>query len=346
MFNIDIDTFFEKIQPFFGSPLTPGQELNMKVLLTLGATEVNGLEAMAYVLATVLHEAGHAMAPRPEIGEGHGHPYGKKVDKVQGKLVPYTTPNKLYYGRGHVQLTWRSNYIALGNLVEEDLLNHPDLMLSVTVSAHVAIKGMTRGSFTGNKLADYFGPGMTPNPIHARRIINGEDDALQIAKYYTHFLAALQAAHQTAVPPAPQMSVVGGTPPQVVPRTSAANALAIPLPAVAFANPASPMHPTAPTPAVASPPQGGILAAPLQAIQQELPKLLLTVAGGVPVAAALHTMVVMPIESIKMGLKQLFPTSQHGYLLHGLVIVGCYVARLVAANVAQRIQASTAPNAG
>jgi putative chitinase len=219
-FNIDTDTFFKKIQPFFGSPLTPGQEQNMKVLLTLGAPEVNSLEAMAYVLATVRREAGPAMAPRAEIGEGHGYPYGQMLDMGH---MPYTTPNQIYYGRGHVQLTWRSNYVAMGELVAEDLLNHPDLMLSVAVSARVAIKGMTRGSFTGKKLADYFGPGQTPDPINARRIINGEDDAPEIAEYYTHFLAALQAAHQTAIPPAPQVAVVVGTPAQVA---SVAEALA------------------------------------------------------------------------------------------------------------------------
>ena len=126
-----------------------------------------------------------------------------------------------------------------------------------------------------------------------------------------------------------------------VPRVAPANTLAMSTPTAAFTNPTDPVKPTAPAPVEAGPPQAGILAAPLRAIQQELPKLLLTVAGGVPVAKALHTMVVMPIESIKTGLTQLFPTSQHGYMLHGLVIIGCYVGRLVAANIAQRIQAST-----
>lgn len=113
-------------------------------------------------------------------------------------------------------------------------------------------------------------------------------------------------------------------------------------PAVAFTTPAGPAKAASPALAGANAPQVRGLAAALQAVQKELPKLLLTVAGGYPVSQALHTMVVLPINPIKVGLAQLFPTSQPGHLLHGLVIVGCYVARLVAAGGTQRIQAPPA----
>jgi putative chitinase len=244
MLTYDPATFFKEIRPFFGNTLTQRQVDNMQVLLGLGAQEmnmlngtpleVNSVEAMAYVLATVRHEAGVAMAPIAEIGKGQGHAYGGKVD-LDGKS--YTTPDQLYYGRGHVQLTWRSNYHAMGAMVHTDLVSNPDLMLTIQVSAHVAIKGMLNGSFRGHKLADYFVPGHTPDPIQARRIINGvprgetlPDRAELIAGYYTHFLAALQAAHQAAVPPASQVAVVVGSATRVA---AAAAALAASGPAAA-----------------------------------------------------------------------------------------------------------------
>jgi putative chitinase len=201
MLTLSLSGFYAAIRPFFGGQLSQSQVDNFQLLLGLGVARCPSLEALAYVLATVRHEAGAGMAPVREVGRGEGYDYGKHLDmgRGPGHRTSYTTPDELYYGRGHIQLTWRCNYVAMGRLVGADLLTHPDLMLTPAVSAQVAIEGMMRGSFTGRKLADYFGPGVTPDPYNARRIINGLDRAELIARYYAAFLGALQAANTAAL---------------------------------------------------------------------------------------------------------------------------------------------------
>lgn len=206
MLTLSLKAFYTAIRPFFGGTLTQTQVSNMDALLAEAVAHIDTVEGIAYLLATVAHEAGKGMAPVEEIGRGAGHDYGRFLDAGAGpgKRVTYTTPAKLYYGRGHIQLTWRSNYLALGRAVGVDLLNQPELMLSVAVSAKVAVFGMVHGSFTGKKLADYFGPGKH-DPIMARSIINGRrkgeklpDRAELIAGYYEHFCTALLTAQAAA----------------------------------------------------------------------------------------------------------------------------------------------------
>lgn len=42
-----------------------------------------------------------------------------------------------YYGRGHIQLTWESNYSNYGNQLGVDLVSHPDRALEPEISAGV-----------------------------------------------------------------------------------------------------------------------------------------------------------------------------------------------------------------
>jgi len=103
---------------------------------------------------------------------------------------PYTIPDQLYYGRGHVQLTWFENYQAMGKALGIDLLNNPDLMLTMDVSVKATFLGMTKGMFTGKSLSDYFTDSKT-DPLNARKIINGLDAAQKIRGYYDLFYGAL-----------------------------------------------------------------------------------------------------------------------------------------------------------
>lgn len=146
----------------------------------------------AYMLATVYHETAKTMQPISEFGKGKGYDYGKKL-KMNRK--PYSTPNKIYYGRGHVQLTWFENYDNMGKILGIPLLQQPELMLTTTISLRVMIEGMTKGKssfgdFTGRSLEDYFNDSKT-DPVNARRIINGLDKAQLIASYYHIFYKAL-----------------------------------------------------------------------------------------------------------------------------------------------------------
>lgn len=154
--------------------------------------ELIDIRWLAYMLATAWHETAKTMQPIEEYGKGKGRPYGSKI-KHSG--VQYLQPNKLYFGRGFVQLTWFENYELMGRLLRIDLLKNPELALRMDVAVKIMFEGMLRGSssvgdFTGKCLEQYFSTN-TNNPVGARRIINGNDKASIIAGYYQNFLACL-----------------------------------------------------------------------------------------------------------------------------------------------------------
>ena len=189
--------FFDEIRhSLFSDRITKNQidGLNFK----LAAWEKSGLTDirwLAYMLATSYHETARTMQPIEEYGKGRGKPYGQKL---RHDRKPYTFPDKLYYGRGDVQLTWYENYETMGKLLGIPLLEQPELALKPDISAKIMIEGMTkgksnRGDFTGVSLENYFSA-TKDDPVHARRIINGLDKANLIAGYHDKFLTAIKKA--------------------------------------------------------------------------------------------------------------------------------------------------------
>lgn len=144
----------------------------------------------AYVLGTAYHETAHTMLPIEEYGKGKGRRYGKKV-KMSGE--PYDYPDKLYYGRGFVQLTWYENYEMLGKILNIPLLEQPELALDTKIAAKILVKGMKYGLFTGKSLDDYFNMSKE-DWINARRIVNGLDKAELVAQYAQKFYYCLENA--------------------------------------------------------------------------------------------------------------------------------------------------------
>ncbi len=187
--------FYNSIRAsLFNGRLTPKQVegINFK-LDAFDRLKITDDRWRAYMLATAYHETAKTMQPIEECGKGKGRPYGKKI-RYNGK--PYTCPDKVYYGRGDVQLTWYENYALMGKLLDLPLLEQPELALNPEISARIMIEGMTkgrsnRGDFTGVSLETYFNSTKS-DPINARRIINGLDRAELIAGYYYKFLEALQ----------------------------------------------------------------------------------------------------------------------------------------------------------
>lgn len=144
------------------------------------------------MLATSYHETAMTMQPIAEYGRGKGRPYGRKL---RHDRKPYDYPDKLYYGRGDVQLTWYENYELMGKLLGVPLLEQPEIALRPDTSARIMIEGMTngrsnRGDFTGVSLENYFNSAKD-DPVNARRIINGMDKANVIAGYHDKFLEAI-----------------------------------------------------------------------------------------------------------------------------------------------------------
>ena len=79
----------------------------------------------------------------------------KKIPEISRDSL--YSPDKIYYGRGDVQLTWYENYELMGKLLNIPLLEQPELALSPEISARIMIEGMTkgksnRGDFTGVSL--------------------------------------------------------------------------------------------------------------------------------------------------------------------------------------------------
>lgn len=190
---IDRKKFFDGIrqQPFTGE-LNKGQVSGIDAILDeWERRKLTDLRWLAYMLSTTKWETAHTMQP---ITEGGSQKY------LRGKKYwPWI-------GRGYVQLTWERNYKAMTDLMRAadfrssatrgsypDLVANMDLALVPDIAAFILFEGMTRGTFTGKKLSDYFNKDKT-DWINARRIINGTDKAAQIADIAKSFYADLVLA--------------------------------------------------------------------------------------------------------------------------------------------------------
>lgn len=183
MAKINRKFFFDYVRThLFGGSLKQGQVDGLTAILDYWENGYSGKDDrwLAYMFATAYHETDRKMQAIEEYGKGKGRPYGK-IDP---------TTKKAYYGRGLVQLTWKDNYVKMGKQFKVDLVNHPELVLELDLSVKIMFYGMTNGSFTSKKLADYFTPAKE-DWVNARRIINGLDKANLIAGYGKSFYAAV-----------------------------------------------------------------------------------------------------------------------------------------------------------
>jgi len=129
------------------------------------------LRQIAYMLATAYHEA--RFLPIREIRAKKG----TAVWKMQEKYW-----HSGYYGRGLCQLTWKKNYQKFQDLLGLPLMDNPDLVLDVKVSAEILVVGMLRGLFSGVALPRYFPPApAAPLWLSARRTVNGTFQAEKVA---------------------------------------------------------------------------------------------------------------------------------------------------------------------
>lgn len=181
---IDRKIFFAGIrqQPFDGK-LTSGQVNGTSAILDeWERRKLTDLRWLAYMLATTKWETDHTMQP---IVEGGSQKYLRSK-----KYWPWI-------GRGFVQLTWERNYQAFRAPVQQlfgvDIVADPDNALKLGPASFIMFEGMTKGTFTGKKLVDYFNKDKT-DWLNARRIINGTDRAAEIAAIGKMFFADLTAA--------------------------------------------------------------------------------------------------------------------------------------------------------
>lgn len=132
----------------------------------------------AYVLATAFWETAHTMEPVREA-------FWLSEDWRAKNLRYYP-----WYGRGFVQLTWETNYEAMGRRLGLDLTTDPDVVMRPDTAAKILVVGMREGIFTGKKLDDYITL-QSSDYRGARRIVNGMDKASAIAELAEDYEAAL-----------------------------------------------------------------------------------------------------------------------------------------------------------
>jgi len=192
-----------------GPTISPSEFAGCDAILKACALVQSPLAYAAYQLATPYLETAHTMLPVKEIG---GTAYYTRLYDVTGQNPARARANgntapgdgARYCGRGLVQTTWKNNYARADKRLHElgilkpgeSLVETPDLALRPDVAAAMLTVGMQEGWFTGKKLADYLpatGPATAPAFTQARRIINGQDRAADIASYAMQFQAALQA---------------------------------------------------------------------------------------------------------------------------------------------------------
>jgi len=172
-------------------------------------------DTLAYALATAYHETGARMVPVREGFAKTDEGARKAVNALAKKKGPnsavarYARPagpyGHVYYGRGHVQLTWLENYKASSADAGVDLVKNPDAMLDTVISARVLVKGLIDGRWSGKRkgLAYYEGDDDFLDQKEAeaaRQTVNGSDKAALIAGYHKHFYDALTAADWQSKP--------------------------------------------------------------------------------------------------------------------------------------------------
>ena len=138
------------------------------------------LNQCAYVMATVQHETNGLYVPVREA-------YWLSESWRRNNLRYYP-----WYGRGYVQLTWRTNYQRVATRFNRpDLMRNPDLMITDRqLSADALIIGMFWGWY-GQPLTNFVN-GRKKDYVNARRSVNILDKAALIAGYAKGWEAGLK----------------------------------------------------------------------------------------------------------------------------------------------------------
>ena len=226
---VDPDAFFQRLQDE-GVPLNPAQRVGCTAILT--ACQGLTLSWTAYVLGTAALETGASFATNQKENLNYSADallakYPQRISAADSQRVGRTASHPAdqpgianiiyggawgranlgneqaddgwnFRGRGWVQITGRRNYSRADNALALDgaLLADPDLIARADVCAGSAVTGMIQGWFTTKKFADYLpdhGPASLDQFTQARRIINGQDRAHDIADSALKFQSGLTA---------------------------------------------------------------------------------------------------------------------------------------------------------
>ncbi|MGK7902015.1 MAG: hypothetical protein AB4352_11480 [Hormoscilla sp.] len=163
--------------------------------------DIRSIGWLAYMLATTYHETAFTMQPIAEYGTVAYFTdlYENRADLGNDR----EGDGAKFRGRGYVQITGRRNYTKMTPIVREfypdspDFTEHPEAVMDDRYAAVIMFYGMFLGIFTGKALKNYIGDpekGQIVDYYHARKIINGLDQAEKIEGYAKKFGQALHDA--------------------------------------------------------------------------------------------------------------------------------------------------------
>lgn len=202
MMKIDKNKFFKSYKEKFGK-LTQRKVDAIDTFVDLTNKNISQLtmNQWAYAYATTYHETGATFEPIKEWGSDN---YLKKYDT--GKLAKElgNTPEPdgdgiRNAGKGYVQITGGTNYKKQSKNASEyfgeklDFIKNPELLLLPKYAFFNLWYGMKYGIYTGRKIGDYVNAKIK-NYKHARRVINGNDKATEIAGYADSFESILKSS--------------------------------------------------------------------------------------------------------------------------------------------------------
>lgn len=184
----DRAAFFATMRQKFG-PLKQSQVEGTEAILDAMAGVP--LAHAAYLLATPWHETGETMQP---VRESYWMSEGWRKRNL--RYYPH-------YGRGYVQITWLKNYEWLDAASAADGLTKPgeilanlDLAMRPDIAALALVKGVSEGRYDsqGKTMAQRLptkGRATVAQYTDARRLVNIQDKAREIAAYAVDFEQAL-----------------------------------------------------------------------------------------------------------------------------------------------------------
>ena len=189
--------------PFLGDrlgQLAPSAAQGMALIVSEGEARKTPLNYLAYMLATTWWETNRTFEPVREA-------YYKSSDfdvaeKWRKKNLDYYP----FYGRGYVQLTWKRNYKKAAAKLGVDFVEDPDAAMKPEHAVKILFDGMTEGWFTNKALASYIDNVDEDDKkdldeyFEARKVVNGIDRALIIAKAAVIFEEALKEAGYSTNP--------------------------------------------------------------------------------------------------------------------------------------------------
>jgi putative chitinase len=217
--------FFDSVRAsLFGGSLSNSQVSALVAIDEAWQEYGNGhIDAEAYTFATIYNEVGRELLPKPEnlnysakrLLQVFPSKF-KSLSQAQAYAFhPQMLANRVYAGilgngdegsgdgwtyRGHgYQTTGRAHFTTFGELLNVDLVRHPEILdESVELAASALIIGMVRGLYTGKSFETYLDGKDEPDAedlrefVNARRIVNGTFNARAIAEYALKFERALQ----------------------------------------------------------------------------------------------------------------------------------------------------------